>query len=234
MWAKKNIKSLAAIIVVIALVLGLFLGLELGLHTSYPALTVISPSMYIDGGGQDYVPDTHGNYVTAGDVWLSLTHPFTRTLSVGDIVIVEGVNPKDLNANYPNSNIIIFHSPEDYNELIVHRIIGETEVNGTLYFLTKGDGNGNPWPQQPTTGFDPWDIQSYACNPPGVFGVPQNYVVGKVIFRIPWLGWATILLRDNPYALPVLISIIAILIIAEYAATLLKPKEPPQKEAAET
>ena len=93
------------------------------------------------------------------------------------MVIVEGIKPQDLNTNYPNSDIIIFHSPEN-GELIVHRIIKEETVNGTMYFQTKGDGNGNPWPEQPTSGQDPWDFNY----PPGV---PQNLVVGKVIMRIP-------------------------------------------------
>ena len=81
--------------------------------------------------------------------WLSIAHPFDRTLSIGDIIIVQGVNPKDLNTNYPNSDIIVFHSPNDPSILIVHRIIGTETVNGTTYYQTKGDGNGNPWPQTP-------------------------------------------------------------------------------------
>ena len=127
MWKNDYFKTVVAIVLIIAVVLGLFFGLQIGLHTSYPALTVISGSMSIPYGASD------------DNFWLSISHPFDRTLSVGDIVIVEGVNPKDLNSNYPNSDIIIFHSPID-GELIVHRIVSEETVNGTIYFQTKGDG----------------------------------------------------------------------------------------------
>ena len=82
-------------------------------------------------------------YAGACDGW---SHPFDRTLHVGDLLLVLPVNPKDLNTNYPDSDIIVFHDPLNPSQLIVHRIIGTTEVNGTIYFSTKGDGNGNKWP----------------------------------------------------------------------------------------
>ena len=101
--------------------------------------------------------------------------------------------PKDLNTNYPNSDIIVFHEPKDYNTLIIHRIIGVQKINGQLYFETKGDGNGNPWPEKPTTGYDQWDPQAGL----GGQGVPASDVVGKVVMRIPWFGWVTIFIHDN-------------------------------------
>ena len=214
MWKNDYFKTVVAIVLIIAVVLGLFFGLQIGLHTSYPALTVISGSMSIPYGASD------------DNFWLSISHPFDRTLSVGDIVIVEGVNPKDLNSNYPNSDIIIFHSPID-GELIVHRIVSEETVNGTIYFQTKGDGNGNPWPAQPTSGFDPWDYN----NPPGV---PQNLVVGKVVMRIPWFGWITMLMRDNSWGLPIIIALIMVLIIIEFVIPILREKTPPAKNPIET
>jgi hypothetical protein len=224
LWQKEHFKEAVAIIAIIAVVLGLFVGLEFGLHTTYPALTVISPSMFIAGDGPNYVPSSDSNYDTLGDIALSLTHPFQRTLSVGDIVIVQGVNPKDLNTNYPNSDIIIFHSPID-GELIVHRIISEKTVNGVMYFQTKGDGNGgsNSWPQTPTQGLDPWDYN----NPPGV---PQQDIVGKVIMRIPWFGWITIIMRDTPWGIPAVIAIVVILIVIEFVLPSLRQK--PKQETA--
>lgn len=210
---RKNeyIKTVIAIFLIIGVVLGLFFGLEFGLHTSSPALTVISPSMYIANGGPDYTPDNNQNYDTLNDFWISLTHPFSRTLNVGDIIIIQRVNSNTLNTHYPNSNIIVFHDPEpgQYNTLIVHRIVSVQTINGTLYFITKGDGNGNPWPQTPQTGFDPWDSN----NPPGV---PANYVEGKVIFRIPWFGWVTLFMRNGSWGLPAVITLIMILVVLEF------------------
>jgi signal peptidase I len=109
--------------------------------------------------------------------------PFDRTLQIGDLIIIQGAKPASLNADYPNSDIIVFRKPGNPNELIVHRIVDKYEENGIFYFRTKG--NGNPpakWPSpiQPE-GYDPWVVS-------------QNLVVGKVVMRIPWVGYIVIFL----------------------------------------
>jgi hypothetical protein len=158
------------------------------------------------------------------------SHPFDRTLHVGDLLFVLPINPKDLNTNYPDSDIIVFHNPLNPSELIVHRIIGTTEVNGTIYFGTKGDGNGNKWPQLPQSGLDPWD---YSDLP----GVSQNLLVGKVVIRIPWIGWISIFeksiqasLNINTYVvLSIGLVLIILLIIIEFVIPLIKSKKTPSK-----
>ena len=211
LWKNNYFKTGVAIVLIVTVVLSFLFGLQLALHTSNPALTVESGSMSIPYDGND-------------NFWLSLTHPFERTLSIGDIIIIQGVNPKDLNTNYPNSDIIVFHDPQPgyYNTLIVHRIIGTKVVNGTTYYLTKGDGNGNPWPQKPTQDLDPWDSN----NPPGV---PQSMVVGKVVMRIPWFGWVTLFMRDNSWGLPVIITLIMLLIVIEFVLPIIREKKPEQQ-----
>ena len=208
-WKNDYFKTVVVIVLIVAIVLGFLFGMQLALHTPDPALTVESGSMSIP-------------YDSVDNFWLSIAHPFDRTLSMGDIIIVEGVNPKDLNTNYPNSNIIVFHSPYDYNMLIVHRIIGTVVANGNTYYLTKGDGNGNPWPQTPTSGLDRWD----SSNPPGV---PSNYIVGIVVMRIPWFGWVTLFMRDNSWGLPVVIALIMLLIVIEFIIPILREKKPEQQ-----
>jgi signal peptidase I len=97
------------------------------------------------------------------------------TIKQGSYVLVDkNVNPADLNANYPNSDIIVFHDPLDPSSSIMHRIISKEVVNGVTYYQTKGDANGNPYPQTPQSGFDPWNYN----NPPGV---PQDMIIGKVV-----------------------------------------------------
>jgi hypothetical protein len=208
-WKNEYFKTVVAIVLIVAIVLSFLFGLQFALHTPDPALTVESGSMSIPYDGAD-------------NFWLSIAHPFDRTLSIGDIIIVQGVNPKDLNTNYPNSDIIVFHDPDDYSMLIVHRIIGTEVVDGTTYYLTKGDGNGNPWPQTPTSGQDPWD----SSNPPGV---PSNYIVGIVVMRIPWFGWITLFMRDNSWGLPVIIALIMLLIVIEFIVPILREKKPEQQ-----
>jgi signal peptidase I len=97
------------------------------------------------------------------------------TIKEGNSILVDkSINPADLNTNYPNSDIIVFHDPLQSGTLVAHRIISSTVVNGTMYFLTKGDANGNPYPQTPQNGLDTWDTN----NPPGV---SQDLIVGKVV-----------------------------------------------------
>lgn len=220
MTAKKSLrkneyfKTLVAVFLIIAVVLGIFFGLGYVLHTPYPVLTVVSGSMSIP------FDNPQNNY--DNNFWLTLSTPFDRTLSVGDIIIIQGVNPKDLDTNYPNSNIIVFHDPDNPSELIVHRIVSAQTYNGQLYFITKGDGNGNPWPQTPQTGFDPWDSNS----PPGV---PASMVVGKVVLRIPWLGWVTIFVKDNQFGLSAIIAIILLIVFIGFILPSLRTKKPKQE-----
>jgi len=98
------------------------------------------------------------------------------TIKQGNYILVNtSVKPSDINTNYPNSDIIVFRNPLDPSSgYIAHRVISATVVNGTVYFMTKGDANGNPYPQTPQTGLDPWDYNT----PPGV---SQDLVVGKVV-----------------------------------------------------
>jgi signal peptidase I len=214
-WRNEYFKTVAIIVLIVAVVFGLFFGLQWALHTPYPALTVVSGSMNVPYGTNDY------------NFGLTLATPFDRTLSVGDLIIIQGVNPKDLNTNYPNSDIIVFHDPYDPSDLIVHRIVSAETINGTIYFITKGDGNGNPWPQKPQTGYDPWDSN----NPPGV---PASSVVGKVVMRIPWFGWITIFIRDNPLGLPAIILIIMLIVILEFVLPVFREKKPQQEKQNQT
>jgi signal peptidase I len=141
------------------------------------------------------------------------------------MIIVQGVNPADLNADYPNSDIIVFHKPENPDELIVHRIVAKEERNGALYFYTKGDGNGvNKWPAiPPTSEYDPWNNGQ---------GVPENLVVGKVVMRIPWLGHLVLFMR-NSIGLPIIIMLIIIIVIVEFVIPLLREKMPSEQQKKE-
>ncbi len=142
-------------------------------------------------------------YDSRCDGW---SHPFDDTLHVGDIIIIQKVDPTTLNANYPNSDIIVYRNPSGVTS-IVHRIVSEQEINGRLYFKTKGDGNGPiVWPNQ-TSSYD---------NIPDVRGVPQSLVEGKVIFRIPYFGWITLFMRGNSLALPVVVALIILLVVVEF------------------
>jgi signal peptidase I len=206
LWKNDYVQTAVVIGLIALAVFGFWYGSQVVLNTPYPALAVVSGSMCVPYDG-------------ACDGW---THPFDHTLHIGDLIIVQGVDPEDLNANYPDSDIIVFHKPSNPDELIVHRIVAVDERNGTLYFYTKGDGNGfDKWPATPqTTEYDPWNSGR---------GVPENLVVGKEVMRIPWIGHIVLFMR-NSIGLPIVVALIILIIIVEFVYPLLKGKKSPEKQ----
>jgi signal peptidase I len=204
LWKNEYVQTAIVIGLIVLIILVFWFGAQIVLNTSTPMLVVVSGSMCIP-------------YGASCDGW---SHPFARTLHVGDLIVVQGVNPDELNGNYPNSDIIVFHQPGNPEELIVHRIAAIDNVSGTLYFRTKGDGNPvDKWPNpiQPSE-YDPWAV-------PPASGVSQDMVVGKVIMRIPLIGNIVLLMR-NPTGIVVIVIIAALLIILEFVLPVLRKKTP--------
>src|SRR5271157_1535893 len=89
------------------------------------------------------------------------------------------INHGDLTVNYlePFSalrvgNVITFHDPRGNPGVIIHRIVSRTTCGTGTCFVTKGDNNvTNAVP-------DPWDVS-------------QSDYAGRVIFVIPYLGYAS-------------------------------------------
>ena len=206
-WKNEHVQTAIVIGLIVLIVFGFWYGSQLVLNTQYPVLAVVSGSMCIPYDG-------------ACDGW---THSFERTLHIGDLIIVQGVNPADLNADYPNSDIIVFKDPRDTTDpdLIVHRIVSKQEINGKLYFRTKGDGNSDKkWPTPSSefrdSDYDPWAI-------PPAPGVSEDSVVGKVIMRIPLVGHIVLFMRNSTGIL-IVVAIAAILIILEFIIPLFRKK----------
>jgi len=108
------------------------------------------------------------------------------TLERGDLIVVRGVDPGEITVG----TIIVFHSPRDYETLIVHRVYGLEQKDDEIYFSTKGDYNPRP---------DDWMI-------------PENYVVGVFIARIPYVGVIVMRLRE-PFGISVIVILILVLVI---------------------
>jgi len=214
LWKNEYIQTAVVIGLIALAVFGFWYGSQVVLNTPYPALAVVSGSMCIPYGSEC-------------DGWISLNHPFDRTLHKGDLIIVQGINPQELNINYPDSDIIVFHEPNDPDDLIVHRIVAVDEINGTLYFRTKGDGNSRiKWPDAPSPSeYDPWETD-------GVPGIREDLVVGKVIMRIPWLGHVVVFMR-NSIGLPIVVALIIIIVILEFVLPLLKKRPSEQQKDAQ-
>ncbi len=178
-WKKLVIQIALTFCLVILISLFFYWSAQLALNTNTPFITVSTRTMSISN-------DSMSN---------SWIHPFERTLQMGDFLIIQGVDPDTLNTNYPNSDIIVFHRPDNLNEKIIHRIVAKTEINGTLYFFTKGDGNTQykwPNPVDPEY-FDQWYGNS-SCLLRGA--VNQELVEGKVVMRIPWGGYVALFVEN--------------------------------------
>ena len=173
----------------------LWFGIRYALDTEYPLLAVASGSM---------VPK----------------------LNIGDLIIVHGIsNFSTIYAHPGNGDIIVFHTylPGGPNlkgggdELIVHRVISKTSIYDSLlrrnvtYFSTKGDANPSP---------DFWDLPPNGGGP----GIPDYYVVGKVIGDVPWIGNIPLFIRTTQ-GLETVIVLIIIVVLAEYVYSSFREKK---------
>lgn len=103
-------------------------------------------------------------------------------IEMGDIVVVQGVSASSIQVG----DIIVFEEP-NIGELTIHRVIQiETREDGSIYFTTKGDAN-------PSKDSRP---------------VSATNVYGRVIYRIPYVGYIAI----HP-AIPIAISIGIIMLL---------------------
>ncbi len=195
-WQNRHFKTILPIAIAVFLVLGSFLGLQFALDNPTPLRVVESGSMCIPLGRDcDGLP--------------SLSHIMNRTLHKGDLILIQHVNPKTLNTNYPYSDIIVYKNPAKPDDTpIVHRIVASYENNGTLYFQTKGDANHTPWPAPviPSEYDSAWLTGE---------SVPDYMVEGKVILRVPFIGWITLLSHGNEWIIFVTVGLIALLLCVQ-------------------
>jgi signal peptidase I len=216
------LQTIFVILLVITIVFGIWYGSQIILNTSIPpALAVISGSMDMTSYGQNQ-----------GGI-----NPFARTLQIGDLIIIQGVDADSLNVDYPDSDIIVFHRPDNPTELIVHRIVSKITIDEKLYFFTKGDGNPPViWPNFQEGMYDPW-FNSNSSIPRGA--VNEGLVIGKVIMRIPLIGYIPMTVQaitsGNPFAiLPIIIILVILLILIEVVLPMIKRKEAQIKQNPET
>lgn len=89
-------------------------------------------------------------------------------IKVGDMVVVNKLDKDTLEVGD-----VIQYSKDNY--YVIHRIVEIREENGVVTYITKGDNN----------------------NAPDTKPVYADQVVGKVIFRIPYIGWLTLWMNSQ-------------------------------------
>ena len=89
-----------------------------------------------------------------------------KEISIGDVAIIQKCSSNDVNVGD-----IIEYQMEGYT--VIHRIIEKTQKNGEFYFITKGDNNLTPDQNE----------------------VREGQLIGKVIFKIKYIGYPAIWLH---------------------------------------
>jgi len=114
------------------------------------------------------------------------------TLQVGDLLVVQGIpNPCEINADPKVGDIIVFREPTNPSRFIVHRAIRKVNKADHCFFVTKGDNNLSS---------DPWKV-------------PEDYVIGKVVARVPLVGYLKIYVGNQVGMIIVSLLIIAVLLL---------------------
>jgi signal peptidase I len=182
LWKNEYFNMALTIILPIIIVLVFWYGSQIVLNTSQPFLAVDGNSMC----------------TLVNCTW---SHPFSRTLHNGDLILIQGVNPEQIKVGLHDGDIIVFVRGDI---LVVHRAIGSyVNSNGTLCFYTKGDN--------PTLAQDPGSV-------------PYYNVKGKVVLRIPWLGYIALFLHDS-FGIYLIILLMILVIIVEFAIPAFSSKE---------
>lgn len=100
----------------------------------------------------------------------------------GDIVVVEKTNfigIQEFNPNDAQIGDIVVYNAAWFPNPVIHRIINETTVNGSKYFVIKGDNNPVPDP--------------YYVSPEQI--TERVVTIGDQPFIIPKIGYITIWLK---------------------------------------
>jgi len=120
-------------------------------------------------------------------------------ISRGDLLIVRGVPASDIRSGTiedMDGDIIVFSAQGVWSnppaEPIVHRVVDKKFEDGIWQFRTKGDAN-------------PIVDEGW---------VPEDNILGVVVFKIPWIGWVKIFLTESGLLIPLLVIISVLLIIS--------------------
>lgn len=180
LWYEDSVLSWFASLIVAFVVIKFIIypGLGLVLGTQFPIVAVVSDSMEQPGTFDEWWA-VHEDFYLQNEITKEQFRefPFPNGFNKGDIMLLVGVDE----ANLERGDILVFWSGKPFP--IIHRTtkIWVDEQTGERYFETKGDNNRNQVQQPPVLD----ETRIY----------PEQ-VVGKAVFRIPFLGYVKIWFTD--------------------------------------
>jgi signal peptidase len=123
-------------------------------------------------GGSYFLSNTLG---TSKPMMVVISQSMVPTLGVGDFIVIEAIEDfDDVNiGDPPEGDILVFLRPGYSDEYIVHRAIDGYKDGDYWIYQTKGDNN--PFPDG--------------------FQVPEELVEGRVINRIPIVGYFSLFIK---------------------------------------
>jgi signal peptidase I len=114
------------------------------------------------------------------------------TLGTGDVSVVRTIAPLDARPG----DVVTFRDPDDADRLITHRVREMHAQGGSVVFRTRGDAN---------TASERWQVA-------------QSQEIGRVVYRIPKLGWALMYARSKGLFVLMLGGALALLLVLELAS----------------
>ncbi len=141
-------------------------GLGFILTTSHPVVAVVSGSMEHNGNFDNWW-QSHEKYYKELDISKEdfIKYSFKNGFNKGDIMVLKGVSPEKLEIG----NVIVYTIGG--KDPIIHRVVKKW-YNDSYYFQTKGDNVAI--------------VQRFEQE------INEKQVIGKALFRIPYLGYIKI------------------------------------------
>ncbi|MFH1440364.1 MAG: signal peptidase I [Candidatus Woesearchaeota archaeon] len=153
-------------------------GLGLVLGTNYPIVAVVSGSMEHDGNFDTWWESSaackenlcsqeqwYNNYGISRSEFEG--YRFNNGFNKGDIIFLSGVRADKVN----EGDVVVFQTSYR-KEPIIHRVVKISSKEGNNIYQTKGDHN--------------MDSGKYDEN------IQESQVIGKGVFKVPYLGWIKI------------------------------------------
>ena len=121
----------------------------------------------------------------------------TPAIEAGDVVVTEPLTPLSVEVG----DIVTFRDPEGSGRLYSHRVLSIRPAGEAVRFVTRGDAN---------TATERWSV-------------PADGTVGRVLYRIPKIGYALVWTGTIPFRI-VLIAIPALLLCGGGLARIWRPR----------